>query len=61
MARAVRAASVLPRHFVGELVASGWFVIGHDQRALHARISKIGTVREFIDWFDSTYVEPTDK
>ncbi|MER6017741.1 hypothetical protein [Streptomyces anulatus] len=43
----------------GESVASGWFVIGHDQRALHARISKIGTVREFIDWFDSTYVEAT--
>ncbi|PCG82961.1 hypothetical protein CIB93_27265 [Streptomyces sp. WZ.A104] len=42
----------------GEPVAGGWFVIGHDQKALHARISKIGTVREFIDWFDSTYVEP---
>nr|WSW42397.1 hypothetical protein OG296_04220 [Streptomyces sp. NBC_01001]WSW63161.1 hypothetical protein OG513_33865 [Streptomyces sp. NBC_00998] len=41
----------------GERAASGWFVIGHDQRALHTRISKIGTVREFIDWFDSTYVD----
>ncbi|MCX5303068.1 hypothetical protein OG304_06325 [Streptomyces sp. NBC_00160] len=42
----------------GEQVASGWFLIGHDQKALHARVSKIGTVREFIDWFDTTYVEP---
>jgi hypothetical protein len=42
----------------GETVATGWFVIGHDQRALHARVAKIGTVREFIDWFDATYVEP---
>lgn len=40
-------------------MAGGWFAIGHDQKALHARISKIGTVREFIDWFDSTYADPT--
>jgi hypothetical protein len=33
------------------------FYHGHDQRALHARIRKIGTVREFIEWFDATYDE----
>ena len=43
----------------GEPVPTGWFLIGHDQKALHARVAKIGTVREFIDWFDNTYVEPT--
>lgn len=43
----------------GEPVATGWFLIGHDQKALHARVAKVGTVREFIDWFDNTYVEPT--
>lgn len=43
----------------GEPVAGGWFLAGHDQKALHARVAKIGTVREFLDWFDSTYVEPT--
>ncbi len=42
----------------GESVSTGWFLIGHDQKALHARVAKIGTVREFIDWFDNTYVEP---
>lgn len=43
----------------GEPVATGWFLIGHDQKALHARVAKVGTVREFIDWFDNTYIEPT--
>jgi hypothetical protein len=43
----------------GEPVAGDWFLTGHDQKALHARVAKIGTVREFLDWFDSTYVEPT--
>lgn len=31
------------------------FVPGHDQRAIHERIAKIGTVANFIDWFDETY------
>ncbi|MFJ5788133.1 hypothetical protein [Streptomyces hydrogenans] len=44
----------------GEPVAGGWFLPGHDQKALHARVSKIGTVRDFIAWFDETYIEPTD-
>ncbi|MFD4495606.1 hypothetical protein [Streptomyces sp. NPDC058486] len=43
----------------GEAVVGGCFLSGHDQKALHARVAKIGTVREFLDWFDSTYVEPT--
>ncbi|MEU2913426.1 hypothetical protein ACWCQ0_28305 [Streptomyces massasporeus] len=43
----------------GEPVASGWFLAGHHRKALHARVAKIGTVRESINWFDNTYVEPT--
>ena len=31
------------------------FVSGHDQRALHERVAKIGTVAEFLSWFDQTY------
>lgn len=29
------------------------FVPGHDQRALHDRVRQIGTVAEFIHWFDT--------
>ncbi|MFJ5635090.1 hypothetical protein ACIQF5_20935 [Streptomyces goshikiensis] len=43
----------------GEPVTGGWFLAGHDQKALHSRVAKIGTVREFLAWFDSTYVEAT--
>ncbi|MCW5252297.1 MULTISPECIES: hypothetical protein [unclassified Streptomyces] len=42
----------------GEPVPTGWFLAGHDQKALHARVARIGTVREFIDWFDRTCPEP---
>lgn len=28
------------------------FLPGHDQTALHARVKQIGTVAEFLDWFD---------
>lgn len=45
----------------GEPVAGGWFLAGHDQKALHARVAKIGTVREFLDWFDRTYTGPAAK
>lgn len=31
------------------------FLPGHDQRAIHDRISKIGTVADFINWFDKTF------
>lgn len=29
------------------------FKPGHDQTALHQRVKKIGTVAEFLDWFDA--------
>ena len=28
------------------------FLPGHDQRAIHERIGKIGTVKDFLTWFD---------
>jgi len=30
----------------------GDFVPGHDQKAIHERIARIGTVAEFLDWMD---------
>lgn len=36
-----------------EIVFESDFVRGHDQTALHQRVSKIGTIREFLDWFDA--------
>ncbi len=36
-------------------VEKGAFLPGHDQRAIHARVSKVGTVVDFIEWFDATY------
>lgn len=39
----------------GEDVARGDFLPGHDQRAIHVRIAKIGTVAQFIQWFDSNF------
>lgn len=41
----------------GEPVNLGYFLPGHDQKALHDRVSKIGTVHEFIQWFDETYAD----
>lgn len=37
------------------LTGPGLFVPGHDQRAVHARVAQVGTVAEFLDWFDTTY------
>lgn len=37
------------------LTGPGLFVPGHDQRAVHARVAQVGTVAEFLDWFDATY------
>jgi hypothetical protein len=38
----------------GEFAASGKpFVQGHDQTALHDRVRQIGTVAEFLRWFDN--------
>jgi len=39
----------------GGKVELGDFLMGHDQRALHDRISKVGTVAEFLDWFDNVW------
>jgi hypothetical protein len=36
----------------GTGVARGPFVSGHDQRALHERVARIGTVSESLRWFD---------
>lgn len=46
--------SALCRCNCGELAPLGRdFKPGHDQTALHDRVKKIGTVAEFIDWFDA--------
>jgi hypothetical protein len=31
------------------------FLPGHDQRAIHERIARVGGVREFLDWFDTAW------
>ena len=36
----------------GGSVTGGDFLPGHDQRAIHDRISQIGTVADFLHWFD---------
>lgn len=36
----------------GDTVLGRDFLTGHDQTALHARVKQIGTVAEFLDWFD---------
>lgn len=36
----------------GTALASGKFVAGHDAIALHRRVKQVGTVAEFIEWFD---------
>ncbi|MGY3567928.1 hypothetical protein [Sinomonas sp. RB5] len=33
------------------------FLPGHDQRAIHERIKKVGTVSDFLDWFDAHFKE----
>lgn len=40
-------------------VEKGAFLPGHDQRAIHARVSKVGTVLDFINWFDDTFPDDT--
>lgn len=37
----------------GTPVQRGQFVAGHDAQALYARVARIGTVAEFLDWFDA--------
>ena|SRR6266550_4255044 len=36
----------------GQTPAGKDFIPGHDQTAVHERVRQIGTVRDFIDWFD---------
>ncbi|MEU9456745.1 hypothetical protein [Streptomyces sp. NPDC048277] len=33
------------------------FLAGHDQRAIHDRITKVGGVIPFLHWFDKTWTE----
>jgi hypothetical protein len=44
----------------GEEIFAGEFVRGHEQTALHQRVAQIGTIPEFIRWFDAvrTGAEP---
>ncbi|MQM26751.1 hypothetical protein [Glycomyces albidus] len=44
----------------GTSLRSGKFVAGHDAIALHERVRRIGSVAQFIDWFDSM-VEPFER
>lgn len=33
------------------------YTVGHDQKILHQRIALIGSVADFIDWFDALPAE----
>jgi hypothetical protein len=37
----------------GEEIYAGEFVRGHEQTALHQRVAQIGTIPEFLCWFDA--------
>lgn len=37
----------------GAAVRGRDFLTGHDQTALHDRVKRIGTVAQFLDWFDN--------
>ncbi|MGH9127726.1 MAG: hypothetical protein ACRDY2_01885 [Acidimicrobiales bacterium] len=39
----------------GVVVVARDFLPGHDQRAIHERISQLGSVIEFLRWFDTTF------
>lgn len=39
----------------GTPINRGDFLPGHDQRAIHERIAQVGTVKDFITWFDTTW------
>jgi hypothetical protein len=39
----------------GEEIFAGEFVRGHEQTALHQRIAQIGTIPEFLRWFDAVW------
>jgi len=44
----------------GEAITRGDWVPGHDQKALHKRIAQIGTVKQFIEWFDANTPQPAE-
>jgi len=39
----------------GAEVSLGHFLPGHDQRAIHERIARVGTVVDFLRWFDRNH------
>jgi hypothetical protein len=39
----------------GTEIHAGQFVRGHEQTALHNRVAKIGTIPEFLRWFDDIH------
>ncbi len=39
----------------GAEIFAGEFVRGHEQTALHQRVAKIGTIPEFLRWFDAVH------
>lgn len=40
-----------------ELTTKAEFIAGHDQRAIHARIAKVGSVKDFLAWFDRAWTD----
>lgn len=45
----------------GKPIDRGDFLPGHDQRAIHERIGRVGTVMDFITWFDDTWKPDEDQ
>lgn len=39
----------------GKPISRGDFLPSHDQRTIHERIARIGTVKDSIAWFDQTW------
>lgn len=39
----------------GQELPRGDFAPGHDQRAIHERIRRVGTVKDFLAWFDARF------
>lgn len=45
----------------GTEVRGSHFVPGHDQIALHKRVAQIGSIPEFIEWFDTLWESSTPR
>lgn len=39
----------------GTQISRGDWVPGHDQKALHERIARVGSVKQFVQWFDEHF------